>query len=206
VRGDIIMGAMLGTAEADTLPDVSPRSSGDVEVPALPQGGGSRDFCVRLSSKDGRFEAENTYRVMHDKVRPGAPFPYDGDYADVVESLTAVSNVSLGPCGNRVETVIPSFWTDEAPSRLDRGVHLFVNAAGNTALVEIPGAPLIECQDVTDPETLKYTAACYIAGTTLDAHRQDDGRVPMTIFISRRLGEDDFPISIYWPHPDTWHG
>lgn len=206
VRGDIIMGAMLGALNAEDLPDVMPRSSGHVMVAALPARADlttPRDFCVRLSSKDGRFEAENTYRIRHTEPLPGGPFPYEGAYDEEVKEMAVVTTVSDGACGNRVETVIPTTWADGLPDGHDIALHLFVNAAGNAAFVEVGSAEAITCQDVTDENTLKYTASCRITPATLDANRTGDGRVPMNIVVSRMLGEDVFPISIYWPKPES---
>lgn len=206
VRGDIVMGTMLGLPESTGSPDAPPRANGDVAVSVLPTADAdatARLFCVRLSSKDGRFESENTYEVTHPRPEPGAPFPYEGEHDEIVQSKKIVSNISLGPCGNRVETIIPSNWADAGKIGPERALYLFLNSAGNPAFVEIDGAPLVECRDISDEETLKYTAACLLPAATLDAQRGSDGQVPVTVIVSRMLGEDTFPIRIFWPEPDA---
>src|SRR6056297_2795790 len=71
VSGDIVMGVMIGRktdGERDDAPlaDLAPRRTADVAVLRLPtpaqdeEQAEKRLFCVRINSKDGRFEAENT--------------------------------------------------------------------------------------------------------------------------------------------------
>jgi len=200
VRGDIVMGAMIGTTQSKALADSLKRLNSHVEVAALPTpqpNSDPRQFCVRLNSKDGRFEAENTYLVIDDRIVPGGPFHYDGKYAGQVEEMATVALVAVGPCGNRIEAVVPSAWEETLPAPDDRALHLFVNAAGNLAFAEVGGVE-VECVDVTDEDTLKYTAACILSASLLEEHRQD-GRVPVTIYIARSLGEDKVDVTVIWP-------
>jgi hypothetical protein len=222
VSGDIVMGVMIGPARAEekdheegeegfVLADLAPRQSADVAVTHLPKNvpasARSADnaplFCVRINSKDGRFEAENTYEVTDSATIPDTPFPYEGSHAPVVNSMRAVSLVKTGRCGNRTEEVVPSVWagTDLGDGR--RALHVFVNSAGNPT-VAVVGSDIgfVPCEDVADATTLKYTASCILPFEMLEAHKQGDG-VPVTFFVTRSLGEEDFNIVVKLPGGDS---
>lgn len=213
VSGDIVMGVMIGPAHSDdeddeeiVMADLAPRTSADVAVmrlpegaPALATGPAAREFCVRINSKDGRFEAENTYSVTGSATVSDVGFPYEGAHAPVVNSMRAVSLVKVGRCGDRTYDVVPSVWDGTDPVDGRRALHVFINSAGNPTFAVV-GADRgsIPCEDVADPSTLKYTTSCILPFETLEAHRQDD-RVLLTFYVTRSLGEEAFEISVVLP-------
>ena len=218
VSGDIVMGVMIGVVpkedkedgkdeEKEHLADFAPRMTADVAVLRLPERHSEPDaeddearlFCVRINSKDGRFEAENTYSVAGSVTLPGGPFRYEGKHEPILTAIRAVSLVKVGRCGDRTEEVVPSVWngTALAPERL--ALHVFVNSAGNPTTAVVGSDPgFVTCDDVADASTLKYTASCIFSFETLEAHRQD-GRVPVTVHVTRSLGEESFKITIVLP-------
>lgn len=206
VSGDIVMGVMIGpVGQADdpyfATADRAPRSTADVSVPHLPATPSSDpdqgEFCVRINSKDGRFEAENTYRVSGAGPFFETPFEYEGEYAPDLSEMKAVTLVKVGRCGERTETVVPSTWSDANLSVDERALHIFVNSAGNPTglLVGKDEDNYIECAHVADATTLKYTSACVVPFDVLRPQKQGD-RVNLTFFVARSLGEEEFDIAI----------
>lgn len=205
VSGDIIMGVMIGPVPGEDAPpypwaDAAPRSDADLQVLVLPEPESDHDpqhICVRINSKDGRFEAENTYEVADGTSPDDAPIPYRGLYGPDVAQMLAVSLIKPGRCGDRTNIAIPSLWAASPVSLSDGALHIFINAAGNPTYVSF-GAEAMDCQDVTDATTLKYTASCII---TLAALRDEvkEGAVDLTVFVTRSLGEETFDVSVLLP-------
>ena len=203
VSGDIVMGVMIGpdpqNNKDEDYADFSPRGSANVVVQRLPTalsvGQTSRPFCVRINSKDGRFEAENTYTVSGE-VSPQTPFKYLGQHSPDLNSMDAVTLVKVGPCGNRTQTVVPSTWADRDMVSKAGALHVFVNSAGNpTGLVVGSDRQIIECADVTEETTLKYTSACVIPFERIEP-QIEDSRVTLTFFVSRSLEEEVFNLAV----------
>lgn len=199
VSGDIVVGVMIGPADvAKPMADLAPRFTADVAV-NLPPTTGTQDYCVRINSKDGRFESENTYPVAGASSSAGLSFRYDGIHASALTSMKAVSLVKLGPCGDRTEVIVPSIWADTSAKPKGRALHVFVNSAGNPTGVAVGSDPgFMECKDVADATTLKYTAACVLPFDLLQAE-QRDGNVNLTFFVTRSLGEEVFDLAIALP-------
>jgi len=210
VSGDIVMGVMIGRktdGERDdaALADLAPRRTADVAVLRLPskaQDAGKSErrlFCVRINSKDGRFEAENTYSVADGVISPSGPFPYQGKHEPVVTALRAVSLVKAGRCGDRAEAVIPSTWSGEDISLGSSALHVFVNSAGNPTVAVVGSGPgFIACNDIADASTLKYTASCVLPFDKLQAH-SEGGVVRLELLVTRSLGEESFDVMIVLP-------
>jgi hypothetical protein len=194
VRGDIVMGVML-------VEDGAPRPSHDVAVPLMPgPAGETREVCVRITSKDGRFEAENTYRVDGAYPEPGGAFPYRGEYAALVADARAVALVREGSCVEGSEVAAPSLWGGR-PAPAPGGeatLYVYVNSAGNPTDVAV-GDEYFACADGTDPDALKYTAACAIPLPAL-ARAARDGAARLTVFVTRSLGEEEFDLTVLVPH------
>lgn len=213
VSGDIVMGVMIGRktdGESDDatlaeLADLAPRRSADVAVLRLPpqaqdgEQAEKRLFCVRINSKDGRFEAENTYSVADGVILPSGPFPYEGKHEPVLTALRAVSLVKVGQCGDRAEAVIPSTWGGEDVSLGSSALHVFVNSAGNPTVAVVGSGPgFIACNDIADASTLKYTASCVLPFDKL--HEQSEGGVVrLELLVTRSLGEESFDVMIVLP-------
>ncbi|ETX11427.1 hypothetical protein OCH239_20100 [Roseivivax halodurans JCM 10272] len=212
VSGDIVMGVMMGPAPAEdeegkrqevALADDVPRSTADVAVLRLPpieepQEDAGR-YCVRINSTNGRFEAVNTYSVGAAVPATGGIFPYFGSYKPDLDEMRAVTLVKVGHCGDRTDLVVPSVWQD-AEEKADRdALHVFVNSAGNPTIA-VPGSDpdFVECSDVSDDTTLKYTSACILPRDVLAPHLED-GRVRLTFYVTRSLGEESFEIDIVLP-------
>ena len=212
VSGDIVIGVMIGDLTAPDvatqgMADIAPRTTANVAVvmsgiESVDSTDASKgvDFCVRINSKDGRFEAENTYPIL-ELASAASPmsFVYAGKHAPDLTGLTAVSLVKLGHCGDRTDVVVPSVWADAPATSDGRAVHIFINSAGNPTGVAVGSEPgFIECEDVTDETTLKYTAACILPFGLLQ-EQQRDGRVNLSFFVTRSLGEDVIDLAIILP-------
>lgn len=199
VSGDIVIGVMIGPTDSTvSMVDLAPRATADVTVTTLPTAD-IQDYCVRITSKDGRFEAENTYPVTATSPSSGLSFLYGGVHATALKSMTAVSLVKLGHCGDRTEVIVPSTWADIATEPQGRALHVFVNSAGNPTGVAVGSDPgYTECADVADATTLKYTAACVLP---LDLLRSEQraGKVDLTFYVTRSLGEEVFDLAIALP-------
>ena len=212
VSGDIVMGVMIGPAPSDerdeiTMADFVPRPTADITVQRLPeqkpgvqdQGAAARLFCVRINSKDGRFEAANTYAVADGVIFPDEPFRYEGEHAPVVKAMRAVSLVKVGRCGDRTEEVVPSIWNGTELAARPRALHVFVNSAGNPTVATVgTGARFVTCEDVAAPSTLKYTALCILPLSMLKTHTQH-GRVTLSLLVTRSLGEEVFEVTVVLP-------
>ncbi|RBI67285.1 hypothetical protein DQW77_17690 [Roseovarius sp. TE539] len=210
VSGDVVMGVMIGRktdGERDdaALADLAPRRTADVAVLRLPpraqdaEHAKKRLFCVRINSKDGRFEAENTYSVADGVISPSGPFPYMGRHEPIVTALRAVSLVKVGQCGDRADAVIPSTWGGDDIALGSSALHVFVNSAGNpTVAVMGSGPEFIACNDIADASTLKYTASCVLPFDKLQAHAED-GVVRLELLVTRSLGEESFDVMIVLP-------
>ena len=210
VSGDIIMGVMIRSLHQDQTDetrsaDAAPRTTAGLAVlalPSLPEGEETRYFCVRINSKDGRFESENTYEVTGNKTVPQGPIPYKGAYGEDVWKMKAVSLIKLGRCGNRAEIVVPSIWADNLPDASERALQVFVNAAGNPTAATVANSDFsVECENIIDETTLKYTASCILPFEELQSV-QNNGQVPLTFYVTRSLGEDEFGVIVAMPEDD----
>ncbi|SEN81041.1 hypothetical protein SAMN04488077_13211 [Roseovarius tolerans] len=214
VSGDIVMGVMIGPGPGRVegwedrkipLADDLPRSTADVAVLHLPPASSEpgntepRPYCVRINSKDGRFEAVNTYAIATELTATGGVFPYHGEYRKDLDKMLAVSLVKAGRCGDRTELVVPSVWRESNQGDKVEALHVFINSAGNPTIA-VPGSDpgYVPCNDVSDASTLKYTAACILPLDTLTPHRRD-GRVTLTFYVTRSLGEESFEIDVVLP-------
>ncbi|WP_299828296.1 hypothetical protein [uncultured Roseobacter sp.] len=211
VSGDIIMGVMIRSLQQDQTDqtqsaDAAPRTTAELAVLALPafsQGEETRYFCVRINSKDGRFESENTYEITGNLTVPQGLIPYEGTYEQDVSEMKAVSLIKLGRCGNRAEVMVPSAWADSLPTPPVRALQVFVNAAGNpTAAAVGNNGDIVTCENVIDETTLKYTASCLFPFKTLQSV-QKDGQVPLTFYVTRSLGEEEHSVIIAMPEVDS---
>lgn len=207
VSGDIIMGVMIASVQPDEKDltrsaDAAPRTTAELAVlslPAVSDGEEKRYFCVRINSKDGRFESENTYEVAGKTTVPRGPIPYEGTLGEDVWEMKAVSLVKEGRCGNRAEVVVPSVWADNLPTPAERALQVFVNAAGNPTAASVTNTgEIVECENVIDETTLKYTASCVLPFKMLKPVR-NDGNVPLTFYVTRSLGEEEFGIMVAMP-------
>lgn len=210
VSGDIIMGVMFGASRSDEaetviLADIAPRVAPDIAVPHLtaPMGSASdpntQEFCVRINSKDGRFEAENTYAVPKQITEPQVSFLYSGEYAPKLIEMNAVSLVKAGQCGTRSGLVVPSTWAGIPIFNAPEALHVFINSAGNPTSVAIgSGSDYFNCDNVAEPSTLKYTAACILSFDSLEA-QQENRQVELTFYVSRSLGEEVFSLAVLLP-------
>lgn len=218
VSGDIVMGVMIGPLPdtvdgghdgAAAFADDLPRSTADVAVPHLPspsmepENGVPGRYCVRINSKDGRFEAVNTYAIGDAVTATGGVFPYHGKYKPDLDKMRAVSLVKVGRCGDRTELVVPSFWQGGAQGADTAALHVFINSAGNPTIAVAGSDPgFVPCTDVSDASTLKYTVACILPIETLVPHRKN-GRVTLTFHVTRSLGEESFGINVALPDGGT---
>lgn len=191
VSGDIVMGVMLI--------DDSP-SPGD---PSVTTGNhwmasdGEAQVCVRLVTKNGRYEAENTYVVPQRYKKANAVFPYGGTRLDILSQEPAAALVKIGPCGRRDAVVVPVLSHTES-SNASNMLRVFVNAAGNPVDVAWGRKrdQVADCTDVTDLDGLKYTARCDVPLSALPRTRPTD----LTFFIARGNTEEDFQLSVLPPY------
>lgn len=210
VSGDIIMGVMIGAirpndAEDVILADIAPRVAPHIAAPlligltAVASEPGTQDFCVRINSKDGRFEAENTYAVPKQLTVPQVSFIYGGKFAPDLMEMNAVSLVKAGQCGTRTEVVVPSTWAERPILDAPKALHIFVNSAGNPTDVAFgKGADYVACDDIAEASTLKYTAVCILPYASLEA-QQENGLVELTFYVARSLGEEVFDLAVLLP-------
>ncbi len=189
VSGDIVMGIMLTSDEA------SAREPSIVTGVAREwtESGAASPVCVRLVTKDGRYEAENTYLIEPGYAGTRAPFPYEGKQADLLAERPAVAMVKAGRCGDRSDTFIPVLWKAE-PGAQPKNLRVYVNSAGNPVSIAWGrGADAIRnCVDVTELTGLKYTARCDVSLDELPS----DAPVRLTLFVARSNSEEVFDIRI----------
>lgn len=191
VSGDIVMGVMLADdLSSPVLPSLSTgnhwiASDGDTQV------------CVKIVTKDGRYEAENTYIVPQHYPHLNAEFPYDGERSDILSRKPAAVLVKLGSCGSRSTIAVPVLPKAEALSDLGR-LHVFINAAGNPVDVAWGRQPdqMTDCTDVTELDGLKYTARCEVPLSALTK----EGPTDLTFFITRNNSEENFRLSVLSPY------
>lgn len=189
VSGDIVMGVMLtGDAPSGMPPTIvtgiADQWSGSAEASPV---------CVRLVSKDGRYEAENTYLVGAGFKGKNAPFPYLGIYADFLESRAAVVLVTSGRCGERSVSAIPALWKAPDGMRPDT-LQVYLNTAGNPASVAVGrGDTFFEpCTDISELTGLKYTTRCTIPVSVLP--KENPAR--LTFFVTRSNTEETFTFEV----------
>lgn len=189
VSGDIVMGVMLSGAEGA-------RHTIDVAVPVLPPASGDgRHACVRIVSKDGRYEAENTYEIGAGHAGAGGEFSYDGVYAEKISDLANVVLVTSGRCGNRTRLAAPASWADVDAEASE--LKVYINAAGNPTSVALGrGDTFFEpCENVTEVSGLKYTTICTIPMSLLP--KADTAK--LSFFITRSFTEEAFSIDVLVP-------
>ncbi len=189
VSGDIVMGVMLTGDEA------SGREPSIVTgvAPDWTDSGAASSVCVRLVTKDGRYEAENTYLIEPGYSGAEAPFPYEGDQADLLAERPAVALVKAGRCGDRSDTFIPVLWKAE-PGAQPRTLRVYVNSAGNPVSIAWGRSAdaIADCADVTELTGLKYTARCDVSLDKLPS----DAPARLTLFVARSNSEEVFEIRV----------
>ncbi|SDF61564.1 hypothetical protein SAMN04488105_13610 [Salipiger thiooxidans] len=189
VSGDIVMGVMLTGDEASTR---EPSIVTGV-APDWTESSAASPVCVRIVTKDGRYEAENTYLIAPSYAGTRAPFPYEGQQADLLAERSAVALVKAGRCGDRSDTFIPVHWKAE-PGAQPKTLHVYVNSAGNPVSIAWGrGADAIRnCANVTELAGLKYTARCDVQIDELPS----EATVRLTLFVVRSNSEEVFDIRI----------
>jgi hypothetical protein len=189
VSGDIVMGVMLtGDQPSDQPPSVVTAS-----VPSWSTSTEATPVCVRLVSKDGRYEAENTYLVEPGYGDDTAPFPYMGEHADFLAERPAVALAKPGRCGDRSDTALPAIWRARADSPPEM-LNIYLNTAGNPASMALGrGDRFFEpCTDISELSGLKYTALCSVPVSDLPV----DGPARLTFFITRSNTEESFTLEV----------
>ncbi|ASP20962.1 hypothetical protein ANTHELSMS3_02285 [Antarctobacter heliothermus] len=189
VSGDIVMGVMLtDDSPSDLPPTVITGIPTFWKRPEKPV-----PVCVRIVSKDGRYEAENTYMVPPGFDIDSADFPYTGEHADFLADRTAVALVVPDRCGNRNRTAVPTLWR-ATPRTQNSVLHVYLNAAGNPSSVAVGrGDRFFEaCKDVSELTGLKYTADCAIPTEFLPP----DKNARLTFFITRSNTEESFVLEV----------
>lgn len=196
VSGDIIMGVMLTT-------DAPGAAAPAITTGRPPDWTTATDWspvCVRLVSKDGNYEAENTYMVRPGYGAAVAPFPYLGKHAADLAARKAVALVRAGRCGSRNQPVLPSLW--RGPEQADPTLHVYLNTAGNPATVAIGRRGELysgACENVAELTGLKYTAHCAIPLDRLPAGAEP---LPLSFFVTRANTEEVFQTDLLRVLPD----
>lgn len=191
VSGDIVMGVMLSDdSSSPALPYLSTANhwiTSDAET----------QVCVRIVTKDGRYEAENTYVVPQRYQQSSAEFPYDGTRSDILTREPAAALVKIGSCGSRDAVAVPVLPQTETAPKLDL-LHVFINAAGNAVDVAWGRGrdQTADCVDVTELDGLKYTSRCDVPLSAL----QGGGPTSLTFFVARGNTEENFRLSVLPPY------
>ena len=195
VSGDVIMGVMLTadrTVDGDFsvitgVPDEWRESDADTKI------------CVRLVSKDGLYDAENTYDVPASYTKKVALFPYEGREQEFLKQRNLVARVSLGSCGVRTDVVVAAnrIASDQGSSDT---LHIFLNSAGDPTAVAVgTGIDFFKpCRDISQGDGLKYTTVCDIPLKHLDTNEGNR----LTFIISRNTTEERFSLNVlpYFAH------
>lgn len=191
VSGDIVMGVML--TDDLSSPGFPSLSTGNHWI----ANDAEAQVCVRIVTKDGRYEAENTYIVPQHYQFQSAEFPYGGTRSDILSRRSAAAIVKTGACGSRDAIAVPVLPKTSAASDMNF-LHVFINAAGNPVDVAWGRQhdQITSCADVTELDGLKYTARCDVP---LKAMPLTEPTV-LTFFIARGNTEEDFQLSVMPPY------
>lgn len=191
VSGDIVMGVML-VGDSPVSVDPSVRTGNHWMA-----SDGETQVCVRIVTKNGRYEAENTYVVPQRYNSAAAVFRYGGTRRDILSEEQATALVKTGACGSRDAVVVPILSHDE-PFKGSEILRVFINASGNPVDVAWGRGrdQVADCTDVTELDGLKYTARCDVPIASLPR----TAPVELTFFIARGNTEEDFQVSVLPPY------
>ena len=191
VSGDIVLGVML--TEDSSSPGGPTVTTGNHWMASDAE----TQVCVRIVTKDGRYEAENTYLIPQHYQKPDAIFPYGGEGPDILSEEPVAALVKTGPCGSRNAVAVPVLSLNEGGAASDM-LRVFVNAAGNPVDVAWGRGrdQFTDCDDVTELDGLKYTARCDVPLNKLP----QAGAANLTFFIARGNTEEDFELSVLPPY------
>jgi hypothetical protein len=154
VSGGLVVGAMF-------TPDSLERSRPSLST-ALPATETAFDtVCLRVTSRDGTYESENTYSVRDAIRRTVLNFDYPTRFPAILRTAPTVARMNAGDC-DREGPIIPVIWGEADDS--SRGRLLFyVNTAGADTFVayEAAGGEVVDrCAQVEETGGIKYTAVC----------------------------------------------
>ena len=154
VSGGLVVGVMFSP---DNLQRNQPRLQA-----ALPTIGERVDtVCVRVTSRDGTYEAANTYSLPDAVGRQELTFSYPTRYPEVLREIPTVARMNLGDC-DQDGPVIPVLWGD-ADARVSGDVTIYINTAGADTLLAYEtasGEVVTHCTQIEETGGIKYTATC----------------------------------------------
>jgi len=186
VSGGVVVGAMFAP---DTLPRAHP-----VLTAALPAiGDPVETVCVRVTSRDGTYEAVNTYAVQEAARNRPLNFIYPTRYPDVLGTAPTVARMNLGGCQND-GPLIPVVWSDAGtPGEAD--LMIYVNTAGADTIVayEAPGGEVVaRCTQIMETGGIKYSAACPVDAKGLPRN------LPVTIYfdVTRNRVVETYEVTV----------
>lgn len=164
ISGGVVMGLHV-RGEAEILPaDQRPRL-----LAIVPEAWGGHEMCARLSSSDGRYEAQIDYLIpAHWKTVVAdlefAPYTrYPGE-TSLIEPMEVAAVVSRGRCRTEPTLYAPAFW-NAAPRDPGEGLSLLLNSYRASEVYLSVGegakAQLIEsCEAVTDAPRTTFDFRC----------------------------------------------
>jgi hypothetical protein len=185
VSGDVIMGVMLT--------DDAPLPGAQVVWTPRPKDASELEVCVKLTARDGLYEAENTYSIGAGNVGDTVRYPYGGNQEDILDDDFAVVRVTRGRCGSRPGDVLPAFWKT-APSRDVEALRVYLNTAGNPASAFLDDGSdfWTDCTVLASENALKYTTLC----TLPLEHFVGSNVYTVTILVSRNRTEERFSFTL----------
>jgi hypothetical protein len=191
VSTEIVMGVMLtGTGGDGKLPALA------MTLPDrwVPKGDSETSICARVTSKNGRYTATNTYRIRPAAKAGRQPLDFNSKKLDFLRENEAAVRITLGDCQSRPKQFAPALWTGDVSGG---SLHVFLNAGGQQAAVAAdgPGDFSAYCADESEDTGLKYTARCDIPLEKLNPHG------PTTLFftVNRNRTAEHFQIDVVLP-------
>lgn len=161
VSGGLVVGAMF---TPDSLERRRPLLS-----TALPATDTAFDMvCVRVTSRDGTYESENTYSVQDVIRRETLNFEYPTRYPAILGALPTVARMNAGGC-DREGPIIPVVWGDADDPSQGR-LLFYVNTAGADTFVAYEtadGEVVDRCTQIEETGGIKYTAVCPVEADSL---------------------------------------
>ncbi|OHV85972.1 hypothetical protein LCM4579_01000 [Ensifer sp. LCM 4579] len=193
VSTEIVMGVMLTGPGGDGKSPILGMELPKAWVP--PQGESPAMFCVRVTSKDGRYASTNAYRVM-----PGAKtglrrdIDFPSEKLEFLKMREAAVRVTRGDCHERPNEFALALWSaEEAPSEF---LSVFLNAGGQRAAVASDDYAA-HCIDETEEAGLKYTARCKFPVAKLNR----GGSTTLYFTVNRNRTAEHFQIAVVTPEP-----
>lgn len=132
----------------------------------IPKDWGGKTFCVKVTSADGLYEADNAYSVDADWPGQVANIPFPSKHVELLDGLPSDNLsvlVSKNQCGEDRGPVAIAFWNDDNPSQKGNA-EVFVNsfAADQVFMIILqdPSMTQMACRPVVAPFSAAFDTVC----------------------------------------------